>query len=301
MCADCWMNQGCGLVSLTSRVVSSIGVHAHLVLERGAVVLLGIAAVVLLRADDAVELVRVVGAELRRDRALPRVLEVVGGDRIAVRPLEPVAEMIRDGLAVVARLEALGGGADRVQIVVELDERIHDVEQDVGGGDVGRQARVERRRLGAPVHRDHLFGGLGAARRRAGAGSLVVVAAAAGCDQSETRDEQRQPQPEGLRPHRVDPSFDCMSAAARKNAVWVLAMYTVRKPVKRWSLRTVNVSATLAALGMTVLAQPALAHLDIRPTLRGAGCGHRRARRVAPAAPGPAAATGSRSRATEST
>ena len=52
-----------------------------------------------------------------------------------------------------------------------------------------------------------------------------------------------------------------------KYAVWVLAMYTVRKPVKRWSLRTVNASATLAALGLTLLAQPALAHLDIRPTL----------------------------------
>ena len=58
-----------------------------------------------------------------------------------------------------------------------------------------------------------------------------------------------------------------MSAAARKNADWVLAMYTVRKPVKRLSLRRVNVSATLAALGMAVLAQPALAHLDIRPSL----------------------------------
>jgi hypothetical protein len=44
-------------------------------------------------------------------------------------------------------------------------------------------------------------------------------------------------------------------------------MYTVRKPVKRWSLRSVNVSATLAALAMAVLAQPALAHLVIRPTL----------------------------------
>lgn len=52
-----------------------------------------------------------------------------------------------------------------------------------------------------------------------------------------------------------------------KYAVWVLAMYTVRKPVKRWSLRSVNVSATLAALAMAVLAQPALAHLVIQPTL----------------------------------
>jgi hypothetical protein len=44
-------------------------------------------------------------------------------------------------------------------------------------------------------------------------------------------------------------------------------MYTVRKPVKRWSLRTVNASATLAALVLALAAQPALAHLDIRPTL----------------------------------
>ena len=248
------------------RVVGRI--HAHLVLERVAVVLLGIAAVVLLRPDDAVELVRVVGAELGRDGPLPRVLEVLGGDRVAVRPLEPVAEVIGDGLAVVARLEALGGGADRVQVLVELDERIHDVEQDVGGGDVGRQTGVERGRLGTPVHRDHLLGGLGAAGRRAGAGSLVVVAAAAGRDQGETRDEQRRATARGsssssgrsfLRLH------ECSGAGSTPS--WVLAMYTVRKPVKRWSLRTVNVSATLAALGMAVLAQPALAHLVIRPTL----------------------------------
>jgi len=44
-------------------------------------------------------------------------------------------------------------------------------------------------------------------------------------------------------------------------------MYTVRKPVNRWSLRTAYASATLAALALTVLAQPALAHLDIRPSL----------------------------------
>jgi hypothetical protein len=58
-----------------------------------------------------------------------------------------------------------------------------------------------------------------------------------------------------------------MSAAAREHAVLVIAMYTVRKPVKRWSLRTVNASATLAALALTLMAQPALAHLDVRPTL----------------------------------
>lgn len=44
-------------------------------------------------------------------------------------------------------------------------------------------------------------------------------------------------------------------------------MYTVRKPVKRWSLRTAYASATLAALATTVSVEPALAHLDIRPSL----------------------------------
>ena len=44
-------------------------------------------------------------------------------------------------------------------------------------------------------------------------------------------------------------------------------MYTVRKPVKRWSLRSAYASATLAALIAALSAEPALAHLDIRPSL----------------------------------
>lgn len=44
-------------------------------------------------------------------------------------------------------------------------------------------------------------------------------------------------------------------------------MYTVRKPVKRWSLRTAYASATLAALTTAVSVEPALAHLDVRPSL----------------------------------
>jgi hypothetical protein len=77
VCADCWMNHGLRARQLDLEGLVVDGVHAHLVLERVAVVLLRIAAVVLLRPDDAVELVRVVGAELGRDGALPRVLEVV--------------------------------------------------------------------------------------------------------------------------------------------------------------------------------------------------------------------------------
>ena len=51
------------------------------------------------------------------------------------------------------------------------------------------------------------------------------------------------------------------------NADLVLARYTSPKPVNRWSLRPAYVGATLAALLALLSAQPALAHLDIRPSL----------------------------------
>jgi hypothetical protein len=44
-------------------------------------------------------------------------------------------------------------------------------------------------------------------------------------------------------------------------------MYTVRKPVKRWSLRLAYVGATLATLQAALSAEPALAHVDVRPRL----------------------------------
>ena len=56
--------------------------------------------VVLGRALDAEELVRVVGRQVRRDRPLPRPDEVVRGHGIAVRPLAVVTEVERDDLAV---------------------------------------------------------------------------------------------------------------------------------------------------------------------------------------------------------
>jgi hypothetical protein len=105
--------------------------HADFVAQGGAVVLLRVTGGVLVRTDDAGELVRVVRSQLGRDGALPRVLEVTGHDRIAVRPLESIAKDEGDGLAVLARLEALGRGGHGIEILVELDERVHDVEQDV--------------------------------------------------------------------------------------------------------------------------------------------------------------------------
>ena len=47
----------------------------------------------------------------------------------------------------------------------------------------------------------------------------------------------------------------------------VLARYTSPKPVKWCSLRPAYVGATLAALLAIVSAEPALAHVDLRPRL----------------------------------
>lgn len=52
-----------------------------------------------------------------------------------------------------------------------------------------------------------------------------------------------------------------------QNAIFFLARYTVRKPVKQWSVRAAYVGATLATLSTSVSVEPARAHLDFRPSL----------------------------------
>jgi hypothetical protein len=47
----------------------------------------------------------------------------------------------------------------------------------------------------------------------------------------------------------------------------VLARYTVRKPMKRWSLRAAYATVTLTALLLTLPWEPASAHVDLRPRL----------------------------------
>ena len=47
----------------------------------------------------------------------------------------------------------------------------------------------------------------------------------------------------------------------------VLARYTVRKPMNRWSLRVAYANVTLAVLFGALQAKPALAHVDLRPRL----------------------------------
>ena len=50
-----------------------------------------------------------------------------------------------------------------------------------------------------------------------------------------------------------------------------VARYTGLKPVKRWSLRAAYVGATLSIALATLLTEPALAHLDVRPGIVQAG------------------------------
>jgi hypothetical protein len=192
---------------------------ADLVGERLALRLAALARVVLLRTLDAVELVRVVGGELGRERPLPRVLEVVRRDRVAVRPLAVLAQVVRDGRSVLvpARREARLG---LERLLVQLHERVHDVQQHVRRRRVRREPRIERGRLGAPVDRERLVGGETAAcltgRRVRARGLVVVVVAAATCGDEAQCSHHHGDRPEpGLSPlHTVVPFFLDVSAAS---------------------------------------------------------------------------------------
>ena len=175
-------------LDLEGRVVESL--DPDLVGKRVAALLAG---VVVGGADDPVELVRVVGGELGRDRPLPRIFEVLRGDRVAVRPLPVRAEVERHGLSVLAHVPALGEAGHGRQVVPQLHERVHDVQEDVRRRRVGRQARVERRRLGPPAHCDDLIrgrlsAGATACGRRAAA---ALIAAATGGRENGGREDRQ--------------------------------------------------------------------------------------------------------------
>ncbi len=140
---------------------------ADLVLQRVAVRLAGVAAVVRLCACDAVELVRVVRTELRRDRPQPRPDVVGRGDGLTVRPLDGRVQLDVDDLPLHGPARGCGGQRLQLRRGAELHERLHDVEEDVRGRRVGRETRVERRRLCADRHREHLALGTRRPERRA--------------------------------------------------------------------------------------------------------------------------------------
>ena len=110
--ATCWMNQGSGVPAAPSACTCRAP-RCPPCPQRVAV-RLGLAAVVGLGALDPEELVRVVRAQLRRDRPQPRVDEVLGGDRLAVRPLAVVPQVEGDGRALESQLWARLGTGLRV-------------------------------------------------------------------------------------------------------------------------------------------------------------------------------------------
>ena len=158
----------------------------------------GLAAVVLRRALDAIELVRVVGRQLGAERPLPGVHEVLGGDRIAVRPRRVLVEVERDGGPVdLPAVSRDGLGLERVGI--QLHERVHQGQDDVRRRRVRGLARIERRRLGAPGDAEHLLRcrrvpPVSVAPVSPGGALVIVVAAAPGGaerqDGGERHDEQ---------------------------------------------------------------------------------------------------------------
>ena len=109
-----------------------------LVSERGAVLL---TLVVLDAALDPVQLIRVVARQLGRERALPRVLVVLRRHRVAVRPLRARLQVV-DHLGAVD-VPAVGHRRHGVQLVVQLDERIEDVQDELRGRRVRREAGIE--------------------------------------------------------------------------------------------------------------------------------------------------------------
>ena len=100
------------------------------------------------RALDPVHDVGVASCELRVELALPRVLEVLGGDRPAVRPASSVAQKDRVDLSAAADRPArrqVGHGLQRP--TVETHERIHEVVRHLRGERVGADLRIQGRRL----------------------------------------------------------------------------------------------------------------------------------------------------------
>ena len=139
-------------------------------------------------------------------------------------------------------------------------------------GGVGRETGIERRRLGAPVDRDHLLGGFGAALLRSPRRCPTRL-----------RRRRRRSRPRSARSSRRAaratargsssscgcPSVrgQCIGAAAHIDRRLWFSRYTHPKPVNRWPLRTVYATTTLATLFALLAGQPAWAHVDVQPRL----------------------------------
>ena len=100
----------------------------------------GIAAVVLPRSGDPIELIGGSRRQLGVEDLLPGVLEVGGGHRIPVRPTAVPPQVEGDRLSVVAHFPALRQRRLRLELVVQLHERVHHVQDEVRRDDIGDKA-----------------------------------------------------------------------------------------------------------------------------------------------------------------
>jgi hypothetical protein len=115
--------------------------------------------------------------------------------------------VVRDRRPVLALLPAFGEVRLGLEVLVEHDQRIHDVGDHVRRRSVCRQTWVERRGLRAPSNRDDLLGG-GFFRRAcvlADVAVPLVVAAAARDAESEDREQRRDEQQPWVPSHFCPP------------------------------------------------------------------------------------------------
>jgi hypothetical protein len=115
--------------------------------------------------------------------------EVVGRDRVAVRPLRVLAQMERVDLAVGAHVPGLRGAGREVAVRLLVDEALEEVALDVRARELLAAMRVERLDLGAVAEVQHLaLGELGAARPadlHAARAAVSRVVAATACERQQ--------------------------------------------------------------------------------------------------------------------
>jgi hypothetical protein len=87
------------------------------------------------------------GGDLGVDDAAERIDDIVGRNRIAVRPFGVVAQMEGVDLAVVAHVPALGDAAGGIAVIVEGGEALIEVIRDIGLGHARQLLGIECFRL----------------------------------------------------------------------------------------------------------------------------------------------------------
>jgi hypothetical protein len=139
---------------LPQRELDGAGIGS---LEAGLRKIVELALVVVLGAHDVPEHVGVFRAERRRDHALVALDEIVGRDRVAVRPLGIGAEVEGVDETVGGDLPFFGYAGDDVELRVLADETLEKREGETMLGDARDNLEVEVLRLGGVAVEQDFF------------------------------------------------------------------------------------------------------------------------------------------------